>query len=430
MNLDTAAIIGLSRKPLDEESQNLASQLMVRPGNPAEEALALLAAKSIAHRANLKRRAIQEVQLAEAVPSHPTYGILDTHIFNFLEASLAFRGAVDAKSLFDRNLVVPADKVPWYLEAVIRRANVSPEAYALLGRRGLWLSLKHPSFKRKVAFLSADTFPKAAKQREAYVCFWWSELLRIEQAEVKDSALINRFRRLFTASKLSPHTFGLLQAVLDRGVLAKAVNPTLLLLLFSRKRDLTDLEVLRFECMLDDDRKQVVHARARTVLSTLPDGCDQRDTFEVLAKAATSSRNTQAAATLLYHATTSPDRLIKGQNILPNLASVLDKTAYADFIDATHDRYPKGWRDPMVIAFISANPYPFSPKLSEDLANEVVHGYAPASETVAGRYPHKLNPMAFGHLLSLKQENNSESLNALVAMMLAKQRFDSAIPVF
>jgi len=437
MNLNTAAIIGLSRQPLDEEAQRLAAQLMAQTGNPAEEALALLSAKSLAQRANLSKTVRQDIDAPVSVPDHPAYKILEPHLFNFLEASLAFRGSAEVKTFFNRGLVIPASKIPWFLEAVIRRNNVEPEAYALLGRRGLWLSLKHPSFKRKVSFLQAETFPKPVKQREAYVCFWWSELLRAEQEGIIDHKLINRFRALFTSTKLKNRTFGLLQKALDQGVLTKVVQPLTLLNLFSRKGDLTDLEVLRIECRLDENRQQQVMHRAQTVLASLPEGCDQRDTFEVLAKAAIGSKNSIAAATLLQHAATSNDRLIQGQKILPQLAAVLGELAYADLMDYAHDCYRKGWRDPMVIAFIKASPYTFSSKLSEDLANEVVHGYAPPAETVAGRHPEKLNPLAFGHLLSLrqaqggltKQDTQSETLNALVAMMLAKQRITSAFSV-
>ncbi len=429
MNLATAAIIGLSRQPLDDQAQTLAAQIMQHAGSPAEEALALLSAKSLAQRVNLSKTAIQEVRVAELAPDHPSYHLLDKHIFHYLEASLAFRGSADVQTLFDYGLVVPTGKIVWYLEAVIRKANVTAYAYALLGRHGLWLALKHPTFKRKVAFLQADTFPKSVKQRDAYVQFWWSELLRAERAKVKDSELINRFRKLMTAAKVSPKAFGLLQVVLDKGVLAKAADPDLLVRLFSKKGELTDLEILRLECMLDEGRKQKMMARAEEVLSSIPAGCDQRDTFEVLAKAAISSKNSTAAATLLQHAIRSQDRLLQGQKILPRLASILDATSYANLMDYAHDFYPKGWRDQMVIAFITANPHPFSPNLSEELANEVVHGYAPPAETVAGRFPQKLNPMAFGHLLSLKQETQSETLNALVAMMLARQRIASEFSV-
>lgn len=434
MNLDTAALIGLSRQPLDEEAQKLAAQLMKKNGTPAEEALALLSAKSVAQRANLVKEAAQQIEAPTTTPNHPNYQLLETHLFNYLEASLAFRGSADVKALFNRGLVIPASKIPWYLEAVIRRANAEAEAYALLGRRGLWLSLKHPSFKRKVAFLQADTFPKSTTQQIAYLHFWWSELLRAEQKGIVDFELVNRFRRLFTAARLSDHTFGLLQRVLDQGVLAKAVKSELLLNLFSRKpngprtagRELTDLEILRLECLVDEARLQKMEARAKEVLSTLPAGCDQRDSFEVLAKAAISSRNSSAAATLLQYAATSNDRLFQGQKFLPQLAAVLGETAYADLMDYAHDYYPKGWRDPMVVAFINASPHPFSTKLSEDLATEAVHGYAPPAETVSGRYLHKLNPLAFGHLLSLKQDTSSETLHALIAMMLAHQRIASA----
>ncbi|MFK8056602.1 MAG: hypothetical protein AB8F78_10820 [Saprospiraceae bacterium] len=439
MNLDTAAIIGLSRQPLDEETQGLAAQLMDQTGNPAEEALALLAAKSLAHLANLSKAAVQEIEVPESIPEHPDYQLIERHLFNYLEASLAFRGSADVKTFFDCGLVIPASKIPWFLEAVIRRTNVEPEAFSLLGRRGLWLSLKHPSFKRKVAFLQAETFPKSEKQRAAYVNFWWSELLRseTEREGAADYRLVNRFRALFTSAKLVPRTFGLLQKILDQGVLTEVVRPKTLMDLFSRKHDLTDLEVLRIECKLDEDRSLQMFARARTVLSSLPDGCDQRDTFEVLAKAAISSRSSSAAATLLQHAATSKDRLIQGQKSLPQLAGVLGQPAYADLMDYAHDCYPKGWRDPMVVAFIEASPHTFSTKLSEDLANEAVHGYAPPAETISGRYPHKLNPQAFGHLLSLrqaqggltKQDTQPDTLNALIAMMLAKQRVIEAFPV-
>lgn len=441
MNLDTAAIIGLSRQPLDEQSQALAAELMQHAGAPAEEALALLSARSLAHRANLTRSAVQRTNAPVEIPDHPNYGLLNKHLFNYLEASLAFRGSADVKTLYDRGAVIPLERMLWFLEAVIRKANVSPQAFSLLGRRGLWLALKHPTFKKKVAFLDIDTFPKSVKQRDAYVQFWWSELLRAERAETKDMALINRFRKLITAAKVSPKTFGLLQAVLDKGVLTKVpheargskqngtINPALFIGMFSRKLEMTDLEVLHLECLLDAGRKQKMLARAEEVLSKIPAGISERGSFEVLAKAAISSNNSTAAATLLQSAIRSQDRLLLGQKILPKLAAVLDSTRYAELLDYAHDFYPKGWKAPMVIAFLAASPYPFSPRLSEELANEVVHGYAPPSETVAGRYPHKLNPLAFGHLLSLKQEIQSESLNALVAMLLAKQRIDSAFPV-
>jgi len=433
MNLDTAVIIGLSRQPLDEEAQGLAALLIKQNGNPAQEALALLSAKSVAQRTNLPKTQVQEERVPEEVPAHPSFRLFESHFFNYLEASLAFRGAADVMTLFDRGLVVPAANLPWFLEGVIRRANVEAEAYALLGRHGLWLSLKHPSFKRKVSFLQADTFPKSANQREAYIRFWWSELLRSEQQDNPDAEVVNRFRRLFTAAKLQREIFGLLQAALDKRVLAKALKPPQLVTLFSRKqknsKDLTDFEILHIECLLDAGRRKQMTSRAREVLANLPAGCDQRDSFEVLAKAAISSRNSYAAATLLQHAATSNDRLIQGQKILPQLAEVLGESAYADLMDYAHDCYPKGWRDPMVVAFIEASPHPFSTKLSEDLANEAVHGYAPPTETVVGRFPHKLSPLAFGHLLSLKQDTQSEILNALIAMMHAKQRIASAFSV-
>lgn len=424
MPLLPSLIVGLSRKPLAAPEQAIAGNLGLGEQSPATQALGLLAAQSLAQRSRVDTASAQASH--DTIPAHPDYGNLGASIADYLDASRLVAGKPEVTFLVDRGLLAPG---PWLLNLLETRFRTPPipwQAYGLLGPRGGWLARMHPRFAGKLTFLSRDAVPKSAKQRVAFAAYHWANLRAFPEL----ASAQNGLRVALGGLKLSPEDFGLLSRALEKRELIPTLPQNTWIRLFEGKAALRVYERVWLGKALDDAEAFAKTEAASTTLQRLAETEDLTDDWELLTEAALIAKDREAAARLLRLSAKQQNALLVNHPRVVWLASILDAPAYARVMERAAERYPKGWRDPMVVALAECSPHPFSQSLSEHLVHESLHHFGPPSESLAVRFISKLHPSSAELLMEeLHNAQSSRIGSALLAMLLAKRVISQAVPL-